>query len=113
MLILVAGHGAMAAVAAPTEPQRVEIQATGVGFVPDTVRLVAGSEADLVFTRTAGAGCVAQVHIPDLGVGLTALPERTPVAIRVNPQEPGAYEFRGGMNMRRGTIVVTSAGSHQ
>jgi plastocyanin domain-containing protein len=106
-VILVAGQVATAEVAAPAEPQRVEIQATSAGFVPDTVRLVAGADADLVFTRTAGAACVAQVHIPDLGIGMTALPEEKPVAIRVNPQEPGTYEFRCAMNMRRGVIIVT------
>jgi P-type Cu+ transporter len=90
--------------------KRVEIQATSAGFVPDTVRLVAGAEADLVFTRAAGAGCVAQIHIPELGVGLTALPEGKPVAIRVKPDEPGTYEFRCSMNMRRGVIIVTPAG---
>jgi plastocyanin domain-containing protein len=106
-VMLVAGQVATAQVTAPTEPQRVEIQATSAGFVPDTVRLVAGAEADLVFTRAAGAGCVAQVHIPDLGIGVTALPEGKPVSIRVNPQEPGTYEFLCAMNMRRGVIIVT------
>jgi plastocyanin domain-containing protein len=105
-VVLAAGQIANAEAAAPESPHRVEIQATSAGFVPDSVRLVAGAEADLVFTRTAGAACVAQVHIPELGVGLTALPEGTPVAIRVRPQEPGTYEFRCAMNMRRGTIIV-------
>jgi P-type Cu+ transporter len=110
-VILVAGQVVTAQTTARTaaqgEPQRVEIQATSAGFVPDTVRLVAGTEADLVFTRSPGAGCVAQVHIPDLGVGLTALPVGTPVAIRVNPPEPGTFEFRCAMDMRRGVIIVT------
>lgn len=106
-VMLVAGQVATAEVAAPAEPQRVEIQATSAGFVPDTVRLVAGAEADLVFTRGAGAACVAQIHIPELGVALTALPEGKPVAIRVKPDEPGTYEFRCSMNMRRGVIIVT------
>lgn len=108
-VMLVAGQVATAEVAGPAEPQRVAIQATSAGFVPDTVRLVAGTEADLVFTRAAGAGCVAQIHIPDLGVGMTALPEGEPVAIRVKPAEPGAYEFRCSMNMRRGVIIVSPA----
>jgi plastocyanin domain-containing protein len=106
--MLVAGRVATAEVAAPAEPQRVEIQATSAGFVPDRVRLVAGAEADLVFTRACGAGCVAQIHIPELSVGLTALPEGKAVAIRVKPDEPGTYEFRCSMNMLRGVIMVTS-----
>jgi hypothetical protein len=41
-MMLVAGQVATAGVAAENEPQRVEIQATSAGFVPDTVRLIAG-----------------------------------------------------------------------
>jgi plastocyanin domain-containing protein len=100
---------AVAARPLPAGPEvtTVHIEAASSGFVPDTVRLVAGAPADLVFTRTATSGCVAQVHIPDLGVGKTALPLGEPVAIRVAPEKPGEYEFRCGMDMRKGTIIVS------
>jgi plastocyanin domain-containing protein len=89
---------------------KVRIQATSAGFAPDTVRLVSGAPADLVFTRTGpGSGCVAQVHIPALGVAKTSLPLDQPVAIRVTPMEPGTFEFLCGMDMHRGTIVVKAA----
>lgn len=87
--------------------RRVAIEANGSGFVPDTVRLVAGVPADLVFTRTVASGCVSQVHIPELGIGRTALPQGEPVTIRVQPKEPGTYEYRCGMDMRKGTIIVS------
>jgi plastocyanin domain-containing protein len=87
---------------------RVAIEATGRGFVPDTVRLTAGRAAELVFTRTTSSGCVAQVHIPDLGVGRTDLPQNVPVVIRVTPEQPGAWEFRCGMDMHRGVIIVSA-----
>jgi plastocyanin domain-containing protein len=84
----------------------VHIEAGSAGFAPDTVRLVAGRPANIVFTRTATSSCMAEVHIPDLGVGKTLLPQGQPVTIRVVPVAAGAYEFRCGMNMRRGTIIV-------
>lgn len=98
-----------AADARADEVPRVRIEATSAGFKPDTVRLVAGAPADLVFTRTTTSGCVAQVHIPGFGIGRTALPQNEPVVIRVQPKEPGVHEFLCGMDMHRGTIIVTAA----
>jgi plastocyanin domain-containing protein len=93
--------------AAGSDTVRVHVEAGSAGFAPDTVRLVAGRPANIVFTRTAASSCMAEVHIPDLGVARTALPQGQPVIIRVEPAQPGAYEFRCGMNMRRGTIIVS------
>jgi plastocyanin domain-containing protein len=85
----------------------VHIEAGSTGFAPDTVRLVAGRPANIVFTRTVASSCMAEVHIPDMGVPKTPLPQGQPVIIQVMPREAGAYEFRCGMNMRRGTIIVS------
>jgi P-type Cu+ transporter len=108
LLLAVGAHAASAsrAGAPPTDVRRVSIEATGKGFAPDTVRLPVGAPADLVFTRTTSSGCMAQVHIPDLGIAKTALTLNEPVAIRVMPEKPGAYEFRCGMDMHRGVIIV-------
>jgi P-type Cu+ transporter len=110
VVLLVGATTVLAAVQASAAPDpevpRFAIEATGRGYQPDTVRVVAGAPADLVFTRTAASGCAAQVHIPDLGVDKTALPLGEPVTIRITPAEPGAYEFRCGMNMLRGTIIA-------
>jgi plastocyanin domain-containing protein len=108
---LIAGAGALLAGctdadARAPEVQRVEIEATARGFVPDTVRLVAGTPAELVFTRTTSSGCVAQVHAPDLGIGPTALPRDEAVTLRIAEPVPGSYEFRCGMDMHRTTVIV-------
>jgi P-type Cu+ transporter len=107
VLILAAG-ARQATGAAGAEPavQRVDIEVTARGFVPDEVELVAGVPADLVFTRTTASGCTSHVQIPALGVDRTVLPQSEPVTIRVLPEEPGSYEFQCGMNMLRGTIRV-------
>jgi hypothetical protein len=100
--------GAVDAVVAEDGVARVAIEAGGRGFAPDTVRVVAGQPTDLVFTRTSASRCVADVHIPDLGVGRTDLVLNEPVAIRIQPEEPGRYQFRCGMDMLKGTIIVTT-----
>jgi P-type Cu+ transporter len=101
-----AAAGTSRAAAQPTDIRRINIEATGKGFAPDTVRLPVGAPADLVFTRTTTSGCMAQVHIPDLGIGKTALVLGEPVVIRVTPEKAGSYEFRCGMDMHRGVIIV-------
>jgi plastocyanin domain-containing protein len=94
------------AVATDPEIQRISIEATARGFVPDTVKLTAGVPAEMVFTRTMPSGCAAQVHIPDFGVGKTALPQGEAVTISIKPTAAGVHEFRCGMDMLRGVIVV-------
>jgi plastocyanin domain-containing protein len=108
LLLAVAAHAAATsrAGAQTTDIPRVSIEATGNGFAPDTVRLPVGAPADLVFTRTTTSGCMAQVHIPDFGIGRTALALGEPVVIRVTPEKAGSYEFRCGMDMHRGVIIV-------
>jgi P-type Cu+ transporter len=108
LLLAMGAHAASAsrAGAPPADVRRVSIEATGKGFAPDTVRLPVGAPADLVFTRTTSSGCMAQVHIPDLGIGKTALTLNEPVVIRVTPEKAGSYEFRCGMDMHRGVIIV-------
>jgi plastocyanin domain-containing protein len=91
----------------PNDTVRVHIEAGSPGFAPDTVRLVAGRPANIVFTRTVPSSCMAEVQIPDMGVPKTALPQGQPVIIQLMPREAGTYEFRCGMNMRRGTIIVS------
>jgi plastocyanin len=88
---------------------RVGIEAGRSGFVPDSVHVVAGQATDLVFTRTSPSRCVADVHIPDLGIGRTDLVLDQPVNIRIQPEQPGRYQFLCGMDMLRGTIIVTPA----
>jgi plastocyanin domain-containing protein len=62
-----------------------------------------------VFTRTSPSRCVAEVHVPDLGVGKTPLTLGQPVTVRVTPDKPGVYEFRCGMDMLRGRLIVKAA----
>jgi plastocyanin domain-containing protein len=116
-VVAIATLGAACAPASATsdepEVQRVEIEVTAQGYAPAAVQLVAGTPAELVFTRTTGSGCVARVHSPELGIELTELPQGEPVTIELDALEPGSYEYRCGMNMVRGTVIVTAPGAGQ
>jgi plastocyanin domain-containing protein len=89
---------------------RIAVEVTARGFLPDTISLVAGQPTELVFTRTTPSGCAAEVHSPDLGIPITRLPQGEPVTIRVAHAETGSFTFLCGMDMFRGTIVVRATG---
>jgi P-type Cu+ transporter len=86
--------------------QRVSIEVTSGGYVPGAILLERGLPAELVFTRTTGSGCAAEVHIPELGVAKTALPQDEAVTVRFTPEKAGTFAFLCGMDMLRGTLIV-------
>lgn len=97
-------------VAAATLTDGVQVIAIRVGpggYEPSAIELEAGIPAQLVFTRTSGSGCMNQVQIPDLGVGKTDLPLDEAVTVAITPDEAGTFRFACGMDMVRGTILVT------
>lgn len=76
--------------------------------MPARLTLAAGVPARLVMTRTVENTCATEIQVPAYGVAKTALPLNEPVAIEFTPTAAGEVEFVCGMNMQRGTIVVTS-----
>lgn len=86
----------------------VEIDITGAAFEPAQIRLQQGVPARLVFTRHTDETCASDVIIPELGVARTALPLHESVAIEVTPDEDGTFTFACGMDMIKGTLIVTS-----
>ena len=88
--------------------QVVHVEAGPGGFVPARIALAAGVPARLVMTRTVGETCATEIEVPAYGVAKTHLPLNEPVAIEFTPTEAGEVEFVCGMNMQRGTILVTS-----
>jgi hypothetical protein len=86
--------------------QRAAIEVTSSGYTPATIRLERGLPAELVFTRTTASGCTAEVHIPEVGVAKTALPQGEAVTVLFTPGTSGAFAFLCGMDMLRGTLIV-------
>lgn len=88
--------------------QVVKIDITGAAFEPSQIRLQKGVPARLIFTRHTDQTCATDVMIPELGIEATPLPMHEAVEIAVLPQKDGTFTFACGMNMVKGTLVVTS-----
>jgi plastocyanin domain-containing protein len=102
-----------AAVATPTHAQadgahhevrEIEVIVQG-GYKPNRIEVVEGQHVQLKFVRKEAGGCTREVVFPALGIR-KELPEGQPVMIHLPALEPGEYEFKCGMNMIRGKIVV-------
>ena len=90
------------------EPRQVRVRVAG-GYVPDTIRAEAGVPLRILFFRVETAPCSEQVVFPAFGQS-AMLPWRQEVAVDLLPEEPGEYEFTCGMEMLRGTLVISPAG---
>lgn len=88
--------------------QVVRIAVGPNGFEPARVELKPGVPVRLVFTRTTEATCAKKVQVPEFGIGATDLPLNEPVAVELTPKGNGAFTFACGMNMLKGSLVVTS-----
>lgn len=90
--------------------QVAEIEIGKMGYSAKRVALQADVPARLVFTRTIDGGCALQIQIPDLGVEPTDVPLNEPTPIEFTPEEEGEYTFACGMDMMKGTLLVTHTG---
>ena len=104
------GEGAPAASEMQSGVQVVRITVGASGFEPQKLELKAGVPARLLFTRTTDGTCAKQVQIPEFGIGKTDLPLGEPVAIEFTPEKTGPFTFACGMDMLKGSLIVTPAG---
>lgn len=103
-------HGAAPAstpttTAVPKNAQKVEIQVTKQGFVPEKVTVKAGTPVALHVTRTVDRTCATEIVLKDFGVN-QPLPMDKTVTVVVNPKKPGTYRFACGMDMIAGELRV-------
>jgi plastocyanin domain-containing protein len=78
------------------------------GYSPTRVDIKQGERVRLKFVRKDWNGCSRELVIPALELR-RELPPNKAVTIDLPALAPGEYEFRCGMNMIRGTIVVSAA----
>lgn len=90
--------------AAPVREVRVEADRA---YRPARITLSAGERVRLAFVRHDDGPCTREVVSPALGLR-GELPAGRPVAIALPALQPNEYEFRCGMNMVRGTLVVAA-----
>jgi plastocyanin domain-containing protein len=75
------------------------------GYQPRSIVVKAGRPVRLTFTRKEASSCGEELVFPDFGKR-EHLPENQAVAVDINPEKPGEYDFTCGMNMYRGKLIV-------
>ncbi|HEY7441838.1 MAG TPA: cupredoxin domain-containing protein [Vicinamibacterales bacterium] len=96
---------AVAARAAASGVQEVDILVQG-GYSPAIVQARRGQPLRLRFNRQESAACSDVVVFPDFGVRRDLPAFRTTI-VEIVPDRNGEFTFVCGMNMLRGTLVVT------
>jgi plastocyanin len=86
--------------------KRYDIRVEDAGYSPEKLLVKVGEEATLVFTRVTWGTCGKTVVIPQLEVKEDQ-PYNEPVAVSFRPTQAGEIGFACGMDMMKGTIVVT------
>ncbi len=100
---------ALSSTASDAAVQVVKVDIMGAAFTPDHIDLQAGIPAQLIFTRHTDQTCATDVMIPALGIEKTPLPLHESVTIAFTPTELGSFTFACGMDMVKGTLLVTSS----
>ncbi len=86
-------------------PQRISLAVTESGFVPASLRVIAGRPIELVVTRTTDKTCGTEIVIGD-GAERAALPLNTPVTLRIPAMAKGELQISCGMAMLKGTVIA-------
>ena len=92
------------ALAEQAAPREIEIVVDG-GYQPNKIVVKEGERIRLKFVRKDHGPCTKEVVFSSLDIR-RELPTNQPVYIDLPPLTPGEIEFRCGMNMVKGTIVV-------
>jgi plastocyanin domain-containing protein len=98
-------HAAPDQKAAPPAVQSFELQVTGEGFVPSTIKVKQGQPVRLVVTRKTERTCATEIVIRDQGIN-KKLPLNQPVTVEFTPRKSGQLRYACGMDMISGVIVV-------
>jgi plastocyanin domain-containing protein len=92
------------ALAQPGDVKEVEITVQG-NYKPGRIEVIEGQRVRLTFTRKESGPCTREVVFPAFAIK-KELPQDQLVVIELPALKAGEYEFKCGMNMIRGTIVV-------
>ena len=75
------------------------------GYKPNVIKLKQGKPVKLTFLRKDPNPCLEEVVLSDYKIK-EFLPLNKPVTVTLNPPHPKTSEFRCGMNMFHGRIIV-------
>jgi plastocyanin domain-containing protein len=96
-----------AAVAVPAVGgvQEAVIRVKG-GYDPSEVRVEVGRPVRLIFDRQETNPCSDELVIPEFRIH-RALPPHQRTAVEFTPDSPGTFDFKCGMGMLHGKLIVT------
>ena len=89
--------------------REVEIVVEGT-YKPQRIEVREGEHVRLRFVRKDHGPCTREVVFPKLNIR-RELPTGQPVTVELSALAPGEYEFKCGMNMIKGVLIV-AAGQH-
>ena len=92
------------AVAASGGVQEAVITVRG-GYDPSEVQVEAGRPVRLIFDRQETNPCSDELVIPEFRIH-RALPPHQRTAVEFTPSAPGKFDFKCGMGMLHGTLIV-------
>jgi plastocyanin domain-containing protein len=84
--------------------QEVQVKVKG-GYDPDVIVVESGRPVQIHFNRQETASCSEVVVFPDFGLS-RELPAGEVVTVKVEPREPGEYDFMCQMGMLRGKLIA-------
>lgn len=90
--------------------REIEIVVEG-SYKPNRIEVHEGERVRLRFVRKEYTSCTKEVVFPQLNIR-RELPPNKPVIIELPKLAVGEYEFKCGMNMIRGTLVVVGHHHH-
>jgi plastocyanin domain-containing protein len=90
--------------------REIEVIVDG-SYKPNRIELHEGERVRLRFVRKDSNSCTKEVVFPQFDIR-RELPSNKPVLIDLPALSAGEYEFKCGMSMVRGTIVVTGHHHH-
>lgn len=88
----------------------IEIVVQGA-YKPNRIELHEGQRVRLKFVRKEHNSCTKEVVFPALDIR-RELPPNQPVIIELPVLKAGEYEFKCGMNMIKGKVIVTPHSHH-
>jgi plastocyanin domain-containing protein len=90
------------------EVREIEIVVQG-SYTPSRIEVVEGQHVQLKFIRKESSACTREVVFPAIGIR-KELPEGKPVLIHLPELKAGEYEFKCGMDMIKGKLIVRPRG---
>ncbi len=84
--------------------QTANVEVTGIGFEPSSLKLKAGAPAKVTFVRKTDETCAKEVVIKEYKIE-RKLPLNEPVTVEFTPRK-GEFTFACGMDMIKGKLIV-------